>query len=215
MVSIRLPPKHLWAVAFQKLLVIDKQVLISTYVQPGPGTKCSLFQGCSSVCSKAWSTRENISWAHIWPDPSLKHPTLVPGALSRVSLTYKSKHICTLAPSWFINCPPLAQEKFTKAAGGWTKHGHLCEVEEVGENKEKEQKYFWYEYEPVLVKACERAPKNLPSSQYSHGPACLQSLNQPWTTQHHLFTFHSTKDLEIHCTWGLSPHSTLRQSFLP
>lgn len=43
MVSISLPPKQEQAAAFQKLPVIDEQVLISTYVQPGPGTKLQPF----------------------------------------------------------------------------------------------------------------------------------------------------------------------------
>lgn len=49
----------------------------------------------------------------------------------------------------------------------------------------------------------------------SHGPACLQSLNQPSTTEHRLFIFHSTKDLEIYHTWSLGPHSTVCQSIFP
>lgn len=140
---------------------------------------------------------------------------LVPGAFARVSLTLKGKQICTLAPSRFINCPRLVQKKFANAVGGSTKHRHLCGVEEKRKQGEwtKTSLVWVWTSSSVSMWMCSKKP--VQQHSISHGPACLQSLNQPWTTEHRLFIFHSTKDLETYCKWGLGPHSTLCQGILP
>lgn len=54
--------------------------------------------------------------------------------------------------------------------------------------------------------------KNALAAQYFPWPSTSTIPKSAIKTERGLFIFHSTKDPEIYCTWGLGSHSTLCQS---